>query len=300
MATIGSAKATLVTKINDLTSTATAKDTIFLAKALKENTTHHSFTYQGAWAATTAYALDDVVTNGGNTYINKLAYTSGASFATGSNWDMMAAGGTTVGTGTAGQVLKTNAAGNAIEWGADEGGKVLQVAQVNWNGHQSLQTGNSYAFSGLAITLTPTMANSSFFIDATVFTNPFNHDCSAVFDIHDSALGSDADNASQRIFSSLIAQAIGSFGNNGYMSNMHSYGSDGQPDDYRGNQSRVCGMYTPASASASARTFTLVARSHRETAANGIRFNDQGSNQNSHSHQMSATSHIMVWEIANT
>ena len=62
MATIGSAKATLVNKIDTLTASATAKDTIYLAKALKENTTHHSFTFQGAWAATTAYALDDVVT----------------------------------------------------------------------------------------------------------------------------------------------------------------------------------------------------------------------------------------------
>ena len=80
MATIGSAKATLVNKIDSLTSSATAKDTIFLAKALKENTTHHSFTFLGAWAASTAYALDDVVTTSGKTYICILCllYTSDA------------------------------------------------------------------------------------------------------------------------------------------------------------------------------------------------------------------------------
>ena len=122
MATIGSAKATLVNKIDSLTSSATAKDTIFLAKALKENTTHHSFTFEGAWANSTAYGLDDVVTSGGNTYICILAYTSAAagSFAVGSNWSIMAGkgtDGTTVGVGTAGQVLKTKSDLSGTEWG---------------------------------------------------------------------------------------------------------------------------------------------------------------------------------------
>ena len=143
MATIGSAKATLVNKIDTLTASATAKDTIYLAKALKENTTHHSFTFQGAWAATTAYALDDVVTTSGKTYICILAYTSGASFAVGSNWSLMAEKGTdgTDGTdltstlttagdvvykgasaltrlakGTASQVLTMNSGATAPEW----------------------------------------------------------------------------------------------------------------------------------------------------------------------------------------
>jgi len=66
MATVDSAKATLVNKIDSLTSSATAKDTIFLAKALKE----------------------------------------------GSN---------SIGTGSAGQVLKTDSAGTGVEWGADGG-----------------------------------------------------------------------------------------------------------------------------------------------------------------------------------
>jgi hypothetical protein len=55
MATIGSAKATLVNKIDSLTSSATAKDTIFLAKALKENSSLNNFVWQGTWVATTAY-----------------------------------------------------------------------------------------------------------------------------------------------------------------------------------------------------------------------------------------------------
>jgi len=129
MATIGGAKATLVNKIDSLTASATAKDTIYLAKALKENTNHHSFTFQGAWAASTAYALDDVVTNGGNTYICIAAHTSGASFSVGSNWTMMASAGTdgtTVGTGTTDQVLTTNSSG-ALAWADAAGGGLSSI-----------------------------------------------------------------------------------------------------------------------------------------------------------------------------
>jgi hypothetical protein len=149
MATIGSAKATLVNKIDSLTSSATAKDTIFLAKALKENTTHHSFTFEGAWANSTAYGLDDVITSGGNTYICILAYTSAAagSFAVGSNWSLMAGkgtDGTTVGTGTAGQVLKTNSAGTGTEWGTDAAGKVLQTKAYVNSTRTSMPNSNNY------------------------------------------------------------------------------------------------------------------------------------------------------------
>jgi hypothetical protein len=126
MATIGSAKATLVDKIDSLTASATAKDTIYLAKALKENTTHHSFTYLGAWAATTAYSVDDVVITGGQTYICILSHVAPGSFVVGAHWDLLAskgidgsngANGTDVGTGASGQALKTNSAGTGLEWG---------------------------------------------------------------------------------------------------------------------------------------------------------------------------------------
>ena len=164
MATIGSAKATLVNKIDSLTSSATAKDTIFLAKALKENTTHHSFTFLGAWAASTAYALDDVVTTSGNTYICILGYTSGSSFAVGSNWSIMAEKGTTVGTGTAGQVLKTNSAGTGTEWGEDVGGKLLNTVSGTNTGIFTVSGLTWTNIPNLSITITPDSASSRFVI----------------------------------------------------------------------------------------------------------------------------------------
>ena len=40
------------------------------------------FVYQGNWQASTSYVVDDVITNGGKTYICVIAHTSSALFAT--------------------------------------------------------------------------------------------------------------------------------------------------------------------------------------------------------------------------
>lgn len=52
-----------------------------------------SFTYRGAWAGSTAYAVNDVVTNGGQAYIVTTAHTSPSSFST-TNLSLLAAKGT--------------------------------------------------------------------------------------------------------------------------------------------------------------------------------------------------------------
>ena len=188
MATIGSAKATLVNKIDTLTASATAKDTIYLAKALKENTTHHSFTFQGAWAATTAYALDDVVTTSGKTYICIVAHTSGASFAVGSNWSLMAEKGTDgtdvgttittqgdilyrdgsglqrLGAGVSGQVLQTGGTGANPSW-TDTSGGVLQFKYAQQGGTETWTTNN--VVIGPTVTLTPSSASNKIVIMAS-------------------------------------------------------------------------------------------------------------------------------------
>jgi hypothetical protein len=68
------------------------------------------FNFRGAWAATTAYAAYDVVTNGGNTYVVTTGFTSGASFAT-TNLALMAQAGATGATGAAGATGATGAQG---------------------------------------------------------------------------------------------------------------------------------------------------------------------------------------------
>ena len=211
MATIGSAKATLVNKIDTLTASATAKDTIYLAKALKENTTHHSFTFQGAWAATTAYALDDVVTTSGKTYICILAYTSGASFAVGSNWSLMAEKGTdgTDGTdltstlttagdvvykgasaltrlakGTASQVLTMNSGATAPEWSdAAGGGKVLQVLSTPKLNIFSTTSSSWTDVTGLSVAITPSNTSSKILIQAMIPVSSSNADVGVLLQV---------------------------------------------------------------------------------------------------------------------
>ena len=141
MATVDSAKATLVNKIDSLTSSATAKDTIFLAKALKE----------------------------------------------GSN---------SIGTGSAGQVLKTDSAGTGVEWATDGGlpsggtagqvvtnttagvgtwqdsavgGKVLQVLQTTHSATTQYSVNSNYVdISGLSVTITPSSTSSKILVIASV------------------------------------------------------------------------------------------------------------------------------------
>jgi len=129
---------------------------------LKENTSHHSFTFLGAWAASTAYALDDVVTTTGKTYICILAYTSGSSFAVGSNWSLMAekgtngTNGTDVGTGASGQALKTNSAGTGLEWGdvSTSGGLLEIKSYTSWGVNTDFSSWNSRSTSAQSATWT--------------------------------------------------------------------------------------------------------------------------------------------------
>ena len=48
--------------------------------------------FRGAWAASTAYAVNDLVTYGGSAYIAPAAFTSGSSFNS-ANWLVFAAAG---------------------------------------------------------------------------------------------------------------------------------------------------------------------------------------------------------------
>ena len=115
------------------------------------------FNWKGAYNNSTAYAVDDVVSSGGNSYVCILASTGNA-VSNGTYWNLMAQAGTNgtdgsdgtdVGTtlttqgdilyrdgsglqrlakGTAGQVLKINSGATAPEWGNAGGGMIaMQV-----------------------------------------------------------------------------------------------------------------------------------------------------------------------------
>ena len=92
-----------------------------------------TFTHKGDYAGGTAYVKNDVVyyATNGNSYIAKTSTTGNAPTST-AHWDLFVAGSGGIwnaglSLGSAGQVVKVNSGGNALEFGADVGGKLLQV-----------------------------------------------------------------------------------------------------------------------------------------------------------------------------
>ena len=143
------------------------------------------FNWRGAYDNSTAYAVDDVVSSGGSSYICILASTGNAVTNT-TYWNVMSQGGTDVGTtlttqgdilyrdgsglqrlgaGTNGQALLTGGAGANPSWGDVSNGKLLQVQNFLLN-HSSSATTTSTSFQDSALTdqITPSATSSKIFI----------------------------------------------------------------------------------------------------------------------------------------
>ena len=130
------------------------------------------FNWKGAYAGGTAYAVDDVVSSGGSSYVCILASTGNAT-SNGTYWEQMSSAGTNgtdgtdVGTtlttqgdilyrdgsglqrlakGTAGQVLQMNSGANAPEYADASGGKTLLVTKQSDSQRYVLGTNSSYNF----------------------------------------------------------------------------------------------------------------------------------------------------------
>lgn len=71
--------------------------------------------------------------------------------------------------GTAGQVLKVNSGATALEYAADESGKVLQIVQGTTSTEQST-TSTTFVDANLNVAITPTATTSKFLVHATIHT----------------------------------------------------------------------------------------------------------------------------------
>ena len=137
-----------------------------------------SFTHKGDYASGTTYAKNDIVyySTNGNAYIAKQATTGNAPTST-AHWDVFAAGSGGIwnaglSLGSAGQIVKVNSSGNALEFGADAGGSILAVSHKSYGGTNSINTqnrtsdftftGNSYEISQLTLSMTPSANTSKF------------------------------------------------------------------------------------------------------------------------------------------
>jgi len=269
--------------------------------------------FKGAYAGGTAYVVDDIVTSGNETFICIQAGTGNAT-SNASYWTKLAAKGidgtngtdltstlTTQGDilyrdgsglqrlakGTAGKALVMNSGANAPEWG-DVGGGLLQIKRAVYTTvGSSFNSTSGAAVTPLAVTITPTAANSSFWINSVMRFSYSNHDTTVKFNVSDSQVGS-----TTAIFPETTSSGSSAVGNQffGY----GSYASDGNVDNYWLDQGIINGMYTPSSNNANARTFTITARNNTQGT---VKWNNTQTNNNMQS--ASANSWIEVWEIAN-
>ncbi len=137
------------------------------------------FNWKGAYNANTAYAVDDVVSHSGSSYICILASTGNAPTNT-TYWNIMSQGGTDVGTtlttqgdllyrdgsglqrlgaGTSGQFLKTLGTGANPTWG-DVAGGIVQIQIMTPNNSSQSTSSTTFVDSGFSVSITPTSSSN--------------------------------------------------------------------------------------------------------------------------------------------
>lgn len=181
--------------------------------------------FRGAYNNSTAYVIDDIVTSGNETFI-AIAATQGNATSDASKWTKLAAkgaDGTDVGTtlttqgdilfrdgsglqrlaiGTAGQILKVNSGATALEYGADEGGKILQVVENQSSTNYTQSGSGNTDCTNYNTTITPSATSSKIFICMSFrhFVSDGNchgnHEANGVAYIRDVTNGSDIEKLS--------------------------------------------------------------------------------------------------------
>ena len=142
------------------------------------------FNWKGDYAAGTAYAVDDVVNSSGTSYVC-IAASTGNAPPNATYWNVMAQGGTDVGTtlttqgdilyrdgsglqrlgaGTSGQVLQTGGSGANPSWGTVSSEKAIKQVVFNQTSTRFTTTSSSYVATPITMTITPTSASSKILI----------------------------------------------------------------------------------------------------------------------------------------
>ena len=116
-----------------------------------------SFTHKGDYASGTAYVKNDVVyySTNGNAYIAKTSTTGNAPTST-AHWDLFAAGSGGIwnaglSLGSAGQSVKVNDAGNALEFGTISSDFARQIKYTQTSSTYNMSS-TSYADTGISLT----------------------------------------------------------------------------------------------------------------------------------------------------
>jgi hypothetical protein len=150
-----------------------------------------AFTHKGDYDGSTAYAKNDVVyySTNGNAYIAKQA-TTGNVPTNATYWNQFSQGSGGIwnaglSLGTAGQSVKVNAAGNALEFGTISSGE-FSIHKVDSYNHQTnYSTGSATEYIDIAggntVSFQPTSTNDKVFISHTcaVYCQQTNSGCDA-------------------------------------------------------------------------------------------------------------------------
>jgi hypothetical protein len=126
--------------------------------------------FKGTYDNSTAYVLDDIVYYNGSSYVAKTS-TTGNLPTDATKWNVLASGSggiwdSTLSIGSAGQVVKVNSGGNALEFGTDQGGKIGQVVNMVKTDTTSVNSTSYTDISGCQISITPTATNSKILLMA--------------------------------------------------------------------------------------------------------------------------------------
>jgi hypothetical protein len=269
------------------------------------------FNWKGPWSNSTTYAVDDVVSLSGSSYISIQAGSNQNPASASAYWQQMSSAGTngTNGTdlsstlttrgdivykgasaltrlpkGTAGYVLKQGA--NDPEWGEAAGGGVLQIKQALINSTNNFASTTYTAIPNFNITITPTAANSSFLLMATIQAGHSNNDAFTGFNFFDSQVGT---SNGDEIFAN--GNAVSSRSRT-FQTGKWGLNLIGNVNDYINWQTNISAMYTPSSNNANARTFHIAAFNPQTTVYMNHTTADGAAGS-------STVSSIIVMEIAN-
>ena len=155
--------------------------------------------FRGTYDNSTAYVLDDIVYYNGSSYVAKTSTTGNLPTDT-TKWNILASGSggiwsSTLGIGTAGQVVKVNSGATALEFANDDGGTIKSMNYTIYGQQQVVGgvTNDNSKFTNLAVTVTPQSASSKFLLSATINGETHNDPWDYVFNFIRTVGGSDTD-----------------------------------------------------------------------------------------------------------
>ncbi len=143
--------------------------------------------FKGTYDNSTAYVLDDIVYYNGSSYVAKTS-TTGNLPTDNTKWNVLASGSggiwdSTLGIGSAGQVVKVNSGASALEFGTADSGKTLNVHAVENSTRTSL--GSTTTYNYFDFTYNQQKANSKIRLEAQLIGHTNNNGCTGIDFVYD-------------------------------------------------------------------------------------------------------------------